>query len=234
METWEAAVPRIWTITDLLAFSRFFRRKSIPWTSTVWLIPRIVYVSGDPPAVGNRTTPVPRVVLAPKVFNQNFSLEQTRRYKQNYQLQSEYRIGRPVSLSALAIVSYLRQLVPHPQKRITDSPCITKELIPRLPLIITIIILQIINPPARKRIRIYRLEPLTARIPPARVLPRGGIHPKPQTQRVQVIRNSSNAIGELSRVRNERIARAGPPPGAPAIVQDDIVVAQVFEAIVDN
>ncbi len=51
---------------------------------------------------------------------------------------------------------------------------------------------------------------------------------------MEIVCNGLHAIGEFDGVSNERVVVGGVAAGGPAVVQDDVVIAQVAELIVDN
>lgn len=51
---------------------------------------------------------------------------------------------------------------------------------------------------------------------------------------MDAVRNVLHAVGELLGVCNQRVVVAGIAAVAPAIVEDHIVVAQVFETVIDD
>jgi hypothetical protein len=51
---------------------------------------------------------------------------------------------------------------------------------------------------------------------------------------MQVISHGSHAIGEFRGVGNERVVVACIPAGAPAVVEDHIVIPEIFEAIIHD
>jgi len=67
---------------------------------------------------------------------------------------------------------------------------------------------------------------------PTRIHPRAAIHSEPQAHRMQRIAHSLHPARELRAVGHQR--PVGVAPGGPAVVEDDVVVAEVAEAIVDD
>lgn len=67
---------------------------------------------------------------------------------------------------------------------------------------------------------------------PTRIHPRTAIHSKPQAHRMQRIAHSLHPARELRAVGHQR--PVGVAAGGPAIVEDDVVIAEVAEAIVDD
>lgn len=74
---------------------------------------------------------------------------------------------------------------------------------PKPPHMITIIILQIIDTPRSKALRILRLPVQRARIPRASHLPGAGVHAEQQILVVQFVRHGQHPIGKLLLVDDE-------------------------------
>jgi len=78
--------------------------------------------------------------------------------------------------------------------------------------------------------KITQQEELT--ILPTRKHARTAIHSKPQAHRMQRIAHSLHPARELRAVGHQR--PVGVAPGGPAVVKDDVVIAEVAEDIVDD
>ena len=51
---------------------------------------------------------------------------------------------------------------------------------------------------------------------------------------MEFVRDGSNAVGELLRVCDERVVVAGIAANGPAVVEDHVVVSEIFESVVDD
>ncbi len=67
---------------------------------------------------------------------------------------------------------------------------------------------------------------------PARVHPCTAIHSKPQAHLMQRIAHSLHPVREFRAVGHQRAT--GVAPGGPAVVEDNVVIAEVAEAVVND
>lgn len=113
-------------------------------------------------------------------------------------------------------------------------PRIANELIPCLPFIVAVIILQIVYAPAGEGVRINRLVPQATGVATAGILARVRIHAKAQAESMQVISHSSHTAREFCRIRDQSVVVRCIAPRAPTVIEDYIVITQILEAVVYN
>lgn len=71
-------------------------------------------------------------------------------------------------------------------------------------------------------------------IPATSILARVTVHAESQAQGVEVIRHGSHAAREFLGIRDEAVVVRGIATHAPAIIEDHVVIAEIFEAVVDD
>lgn len=98
-----------------------------------------------------------------------------------------------------------------------------------------LVILEVINTPFRKRSSVDRLIAQASRISTASRLASTAVDASLEAEIVNFIDPTTDAVGELARVRLEAV-RIGISTtlNRPAVVQDDIVVASCLEALLDD
>jgi hypothetical protein len=115
-----------------------------------------------------------------------------------------------------------------------DPPVRTEILSSSLPGVVAVIIFQIIDSNLGEKIRVHCLVAQTSCKSSTGKFTRVRIHSEAKTKVVDCVGHGFHALGELGRVGYETVVVAGVAAIAPTVVEDYIVVSEIFQSVVDD